>query len=65
MTISARSASPAGVDCKTGSMLCRGADRFRHARRGVSQNQRTPRANVVDVLVFVGIPKMRSAGRER
>ena len=41
-------------------MLGGSADRFGHAGRGVTEDQRSPGADVIDVLVFVGIPKMRA-----
>ena len=49
-----------GRGSETGPLLGCGGDRFRHTGRGVTEDQRPPGAHIIDVPVFVGIPKMRS-----
>ena len=50
---------------EAGAVAGRRDDRFHHGGCGVAEDQRAPGADVVDVLVAVGIPDARALRRER
>src|SRR4051812_46418337 len=45
---------------EAGAVAGSNGDRFHHRRKRVTEDERSPRADIVDVLIGVGVPKIRT-----